>query len=143
MPKALRQMPARAGRAGAARGEAACEPASDEANGPRHEPSDTGNPHAALLHAAFTRENLQRALERVRANKGAEGVDGLGIDQTARHLGTAWPAIREQLLQGMYRPSPVRRVLIPQPDGGERELGIPTVTDRLIQQALLQVSTAC
>ncbi len=59
MPKALRQMPAPAGRAGVARGEAACEPASDEASGPRHEPNDTGNLHAALLHAAFTRENLQ------------------------------------------------------------------------------------
>ena len=139
MPKAMRQMPAQAGRAGAARGEAASEPASDEADGPRHEPNDTGNPHAALLHAAFTRENLQRALKRVRANKGAAGVDGLDIDQTAKHLVTAWPVIREQLLSGMYRPSPVRRVLIPKPDGGERELGIPTVTDRLIQQALLQV----
>ena len=139
MPKVLRQMPASAGRAGAARGEAVREPASDEAEGPRHEPSDTGNPHAALLHAAFTRENLQRALKRVRANKGAAGVDGLDIDQTAGHLTTAWPVIREQLLTGTYRPSPVRRVLIPKPDGGERELGIPTVTDRLIQQALLQV----
>ena len=139
MPEALRQMPARAGRAGAARGEAACEPASDEAGGPRHQPNDTGNPHAALLHAAFTRENLQRALKRVRANKGAAGVDGLDIGQTAKHLITAWPAIREQLLAGTYRPSAVRRVLIPKPDGGERELGIPTVTDRLIQQALLQV----
>jgi RNA-directed DNA polymerase len=139
MPQALRQMPARAGRAGAARGEAACEPVGDEADGPRHEPNDTGNPHAALLHAAFTRENLQRALKRVRANKGAAGVDGLDIDQTAKHLTTAWPGIREQLLAGTYRPSPVRRVLIPKPNGGERELGIPTVTDRLIQQALLQV----
>ncbi|RZF28086.1 group II intron reverse transcriptase/maturase, partial [Paraburkholderia sp. UYCP14C] len=71
--------------------------------------------------------------------KGAAGVDGLDIDQTSRHLVTAWPAIREQLLKGTYRPSPVRRVTIPKPDGGERELGIPTVTDRLIQQALLQV----
>jgi len=132
-------MPARAGRAGAARGEAACEPASDEADGPRREPNDTGNHDVALLHAAFTRENLQRALKRVRANKGAAGVDGLDIDQTARHLSTKWPVIREQLLAGTYRPSPVRRVLIPKPDGGERELGIPTVTDRLIQQALLQV----
>ena len=139
MSEAMRQMPARAGRAGAARGEAACEPASDEADGPRHEPNDTGKPHAALLHAAFTRENLQRAFKRVRANKGAAGVDGLDIDQTAKQLVPAWPAIREQLLAGTYRPSPVRRVLIPKPDGGERELGIPTVTDRLIQQALLQV----
>jgi RNA-directed DNA polymerase len=89
--------------------------------------------------AALTRENLQRALKRVRANKGAAGVDGLDIDQTAAHLRTAWPIIREQLLSGTYRPMPVRRVMIPKPGGGERELGIPTVTDRLIQQALLQV----
>jgi len=139
MPKAKRQMPARAGRAGVARGEAACQPASDEAAGPRCGTNGTGNPHATLLHAAFTRENLQRALKRVRANKGAAGVDGLDIDQTARHLVTAWPAIREQLLAGTYRPSPVRRVMIPKPDGSQRELGIPTVVDRLIQQALLQV----
>ena len=92
-----------------------------------------------LLMAALTRENLQRAFKRVKANKGAAGVDGLDITQTARQLVTAWPAIREQLLMGTYRPSPVRRVTIPKPDGGERELGIPTVTDRLIQQALLQV----
>jgi RNA-directed DNA polymerase len=73
------------------------------------------------------------------ANKGAAGVDGLDIDQTARHLTTTWPVIREQLLAGTYRPSPVRRVMIPKPDGSQRELGIPTVVDRLIQQALLQV----
>ena len=139
MSDAMRQMPAPAGRVGVASGEAEREPVSDEADGPRHEPSDTGNPHATLLHAAFKRENLQRALKRVRANKGAAGVDGLDINQTARHLITAWPAIREQLLAGTYRPSAVRRVLIPKPDGGQRELGIPTVTDRLIQQALLQV----
>ena len=139
MSKARRQMPAQAGRVGAARGEAEREPASDEAKGPRHDTGDTGNPHAALLDAAFTRENLQRAFKKVRANKGAAGVDGLDIDQSARHLATAWPAIREQLLKGTYRPSPVRRVTIPKPDGGERELGIPTVTDRLIQQALLQI----
>jgi retron-type reverse transcriptase len=89
--------------------------------------------------AALTRENLQQAWKRVRANKGVAGVDGLDIDQTATQLRTAWPAIRAQLLSGMYRPSPVRRVTIAKPEGGERELGIPTVTDRLIQQALLQV----
>lgn len=139
MPRAMRQMPARAGRAGEVRGEAAGEAASDEAPGPRHEPNDTDNTDAALLHAAFTREYLRRALKRVRANQGAAGVDGLDINQTVQHLVTAWPAIREQLLAGTYRPSPVRRVTIPKPDGGQRELGIPTVTDRLIQQALLQV----
>jgi group II intron reverse transcriptase/maturase len=91
------------------------------------------------LERAFARENLKRAWKRVRANKGAAGVDGLGIEQTAEHLLTQWPVISEQLLSGVYRPSPVRRVVIPKPDGGDRELGIPTVTDRLIQQALLQV----
>lgn len=66
-------------------------------------------------------------------------MDGLDINQTSRLLATTWPGIREQLLAGKYRPSPVLRMTIPKPDGGERELGIPTVTDRLIQQALLQV----
>src|SRR6266446_5498721 len=138
MPRwqASRQMPAQAGRLEEGRGEAACDPGSDEARRPRHEPGSTGS---GLLRAALTRENLQRALKRVRSNKGVAGVDGLDIDQTVAHLRTAWPAIREQLLSGTYRPSPVRRVTIPKPEGGERELGIPTVTDRLIQQALLQV----
>ncbi|WP_228984169.1 reverse transcriptase domain-containing protein, partial [Paraburkholderia gardini] len=134
--RGVRQMPVQTGRTGVARGEAARVPVSDEACGPRHETGDTGS---ALLEAVLTRENLKQAFKRVRANKGAAGVDGLDIDQTSRHLVTAWPAIREQLLKGTYRPSPVRRVTIPKPDGGERELGIPTVTDRLIQQALLQV----
>ncbi|MGH8830945.1 MAG: group II intron reverse transcriptase/maturase [Polaromonas sp.] len=136
MQQARRQMPERSGRVGVVRGEAAHDPVSDEACGPRHETADTGS---GLLGAVLTRENLQRALKRVRANKGAAGVDALDIDQTALHLLTHWPVIREQLLSGTYRPSPVRRVTIPKPDGGQRELGIPTVTDRLIQQALLQV----
>lgn len=136
MSKVLRQMPAQAGRAGVARGEAARDPTSDEACDPR---CDKANAGSGLLGAAVTRENLQRAFKRVRANKGAAGVDGLDIDQTAQHLLTHWPVLREQLLQGTYRPSPVRRVTIAKPDGGQRELGIPTVTDRLIQQALLQV----
>lgn len=136
MWRAPRQMPAQAGRLEEERGEAARTSGSDEARRPRHATQNTGS---ALLLAALTRENLQRALQRVRANKGVAGVDGLDIDQTAEHLRTAWPIIREQLLRGTYRPSPVRRVAIPKPEGGERELGIPTVTDRLIQQALLQV----
>jgi RNA-directed DNA polymerase len=136
MRQAMRQMPARAGRGAGASGEAVSEAASDEAQASRHDKPNTGT---GLLQAALTRENLQRALKRVRANKGAAGVDGLDIDQSVRHLVRAWPGIREQLLQGTYRPGPVRRVLIPKPDGSQRELGIPTVTDRLIQQALLQV----
>jgi RNA-directed DNA polymerase len=136
MQKAQRQMPAKAGREAVGQGEAMSDAFSDEAICPRHATGDTGS---ALLRAALTKENLRRAFKRVRANKGAAGVDGLDINQTSQHLATAWPFIREQLLAGTYRPSPVRRVTIPKPDGGERELGIPTVTDRLIQQALLQV----
>jgi RNA-directed DNA polymerase len=92
-----------------------------------------------LLEAALTRENLQAAWKRVKANKGAAGVDGLDIEQTAQWLRANWPQTRQMLLAGTYRPQPVRRVMIPKPDGGQRELGIPTVLDRLIQQALLQV----
>jgi group II intron reverse transcriptase/maturase len=136
MLNATRQMSAAAERAGAARGEAARDPVSDEARNPRQYTENTG---LALLEAVLARDNLRQAWRRVKANKGAAGVDGLDIEQTARLLATAWPTIREQLLRGTYRPSPVRRVTIPKPDGGERELGIPTVTDRLIQQALLQV----
>jgi group II intron reverse transcriptase/maturase len=136
MLNARRQKSAQVERAGGAHGEAGRDPVSDEALNPRRDTESTGS---ALLQVALTRENLRQAWKRVKANKGAAGVDGLDIEQTARHLVTAWPLIREQLLRGTYRPSPVRRVTIPKPDGGERELGIPTVTDRLIQQALLQV----
>ena len=136
MQKAQRQMPAKAGREAVGQGEALSDAFSDEAICPRHA---TGDTESALLQVALTTENLRRAFKRVRANKGAADVDGLDINQTSQHLVTAWPLIREQLLAGPYRPSPVRRVTIPKPDGGERELGIPTVTDRLIQQALLQV----
>jgi RNA-directed DNA polymerase len=144
MSKAMRQMPDRSGRAGAARGEAVRELASDEACGPPHEHQGTGSarPKAGsgtLLEAVLTRGNLQRAWKRVKANKGAAGVDGLDIEQTTVMLQTKWPQIRQALLAGRYRPQPVRRVMIPKPDGSGRELGIPTVTDRLIQQALLQV----
>lgn len=92
-----------------------------------------------LLRQVLARENMARAWKRVKANGGSAGVDGLSIAETAEHLKTHWPAIREAILSGDYRPEPVRRVQIPKPGGGERELGIPTVTDRLIQQALLHV----
>jgi RNA-directed DNA polymerase len=132
----MRQMPAPAGREAAGQGEALSDAFSDEAWSPRHATGDAGS---ALLNAALRRENMLQAFKRVRRNKGAAGVDGRDIDETSRYLALAWPDIRRQLLAGTYRPSPVRRVTIPKPDGGERELGIPTVTDRLIQQALLQV----
>ena len=136
MSEAMRQKPAQAGRDAVGWGEAPAGMSCGEAEGPRHEMDGTGS---ALLQAMLTRENLRRAFKRVRANRGSAGVDGLDVAQTAKRLVTEWPGIREQLLRGTYRPSPVRRVAIPKPDAGQRELGIPTVTDRLIQQALLQV----
>ena len=144
MSKAMRQMPGRPGRERQARGEAVGELASDEACGPPREHPGTGSAKSkagtgGLLEAALTRQNLQAAWKRVKANKGAAGVDGLDIEQTARILRTRWPDIRQEVLAGRYRPSPVRKVMIPKPDGSQRELGIPTVLDRLIQQALLQV----
>src|SRR5690606_5471890 len=82
---------------------------------------------------------LMAALKRVVANKGSAGVDGMTTEDLREHLKTAWPGLREELLVGRYRPMPVRRVEIPKSGGGMRELGIPTVVDRFIQQALLQV----
>lgn len=92
-----------------------------------------------LLERALERSNMQRALRRVRRNAGAPGVDGMTVEDLPGYLKTHWPTIRGQLLEGSYRPSPVLRKEIPKPGGGVRELGIPTVLDRLIQQALLQV----
>lgn len=136
MQQAMRQMPEKSGREACGQGEALPESSSDEADCPRHGPANMGS---ALLQAVLRSENLKLAFKRVRENKGAAGVDGLDINQTSRLLATEWPVIQERLLMGTYQPSPVRRVTIPKPDGGERELGIPTVTDRLIQQALLQI----
>src|SRR5437899_276516 len=92
-----------------------------------------------LMEQICDRDNLIRAWQHVQANGGAPGVDGLSIAQTGEQLRKRWPEIRGQLLQGTYQPQPVRRVEIPKPDGGVRLLGIPTVLDRLIQQAILQV----
>jgi RNA-directed DNA polymerase len=85
------------------------------------------------------RSNLLAALRRVRSNEGSPGVDGMTVEALPDYLRRKWPKIREQLLVGTYRPQPVRRVKIPKPGGGVRKLGIPTVLDRFIQQALLQV----
>src|ERR1017187_7545983 len=86
------------------------------------------------------RENLKQALQRVKANKGSAGVDGMTVGGITDYLKRHWPAIRDQLLSGTYEPQPVRRVEIPKPDGnGVRKLGIPTVLDRFIQQAVMQV----
>jgi RNA-directed DNA polymerase len=92
-----------------------------------------------LMEEVCERENCKQALARVKANKGSAGVDGMTVQQLPEHLKQHWPAIREQLQSGIYKPQPVKRVEIPKPDGGVRKLGIPTVLDRFIQQAVMQV----
>jgi RNA-directed DNA polymerase len=92
-----------------------------------------------LMEEVCERENCKQALARVKANKGSAGVDGMTVQQLPEYLKEYWPAIREQLLSGTYGPQPVKRVEIPKPDGGVRKLGIPTVLDRFIQQAVMQV----
>ena len=85
------------------------------------------------------RENLWQALKRVKGNGGSPGIDGMTVDDLPGYLKQHWLEIREQLLSGTYQPQPVRRVEIPKPDGGVRKLGVPTVLDRMIQQAVMQV----
>jgi len=94
---------------------------------------------ARLMEEVCERENLKRALRRVQANKGGPGIDGMTVEALPGFLREHWPVIRERLLAGAYRSQPVRRVEIPKPGGGERVLGIPTVVDRFVQQAILQV----
>ncbi len=92
-----------------------------------------------LMEEVCGRKNCQQALARVKSNKGSAGIDGMTVEQLPGYLKQHWPAIREQLLRGTYKPQPVKRVEIPKPDGGMRKLGIPTVLDRFIQQAVMQV----
>lgn len=101
----------------------------------------SGSGSTALLEAALCRDNLMEAHRRVVRNGGAPGIDGMTVDELWDHCKVHWPSIRQQLMDGTYRPAPVRQVLIPKPGGGRRALGIPTVLDRLIQQALVQVLT--
>jgi RNA-directed DNA polymerase len=104
----------------------------------RREHSGTGTEN--LMEAVVERENMLNAFRRVVGNKGAAGMDAMGVDELKPYLQTHWERIKEQLLEGSYQPQPVRRVEIPKPGGkGMRKLGIPTVVDRLIQQALHQV----
>jgi len=92
-----------------------------------------------LMEEILERENLMEALKRVQRNKGAAGVDGMGVEELTPYLKQHWLKLREQLLSGNYEPKPVRRVEIPKAGGGQRKLGIPTAVDRFIQQAVLQV----
>jgi RNA-directed DNA polymerase len=92
-----------------------------------------------IMEEVCERENRRAALKRVRSNQGSPGIDGMTVDELPGYLEQHWPAIREQLLSGSYEPKPVKRVEIPKPDGGVRKLGIPTVLDRFVQQAVQQV----
>lgn len=94
---------------------------------------------SSLLTDVLERSNLLRAVKQVRRNKGAAGIDGMSVDDLPQFLKQYWPQLRQQIMDGVYRPKPVKRVEIPKPNGGVRKLGIPTVFDRFIQQAIAQV----
>src|SRR6202158_5506610 len=115
--------------------------ASQEGTESRTAKCETERPasHEQLMEEVCERENCWQAYKRVKANKGSPGIDGMKVGELSGYLKQHWLSIREQLLRGTYQPQPVRRVEIPKPDGGVRKLGIPTVLDRLIQQAVMQV----
>jgi RNA-directed DNA polymerase len=103
---------------------------------PRHEsPTEP----VSVMQEVLSAENLRVALRQVQGNKGSPGIDGMTVTELPAYLQAHWCQIKTQLLQGRYRPQTVKRVEIPKPDGGVRKLGIPTVLDRFIQQAVLQV----
>ena len=97
------------------------------------------NACSPMMVRVLSKENMERAYRQVKRNQGAPGIDGMKVDQLLGFLREYWPVIRRQLEQGTYHPKPVKRVEIPKPDGGKRKLGIPTVLDRLIQQAMAQI----
>lgn len=103
--------------------------------------ADTASPVEGeqLMEKVVERDNLLAALRNVKRNRGAPGVDGMTVKELPEYLKRQWPKIRRQLVSGTYVPLPVRRVEIPKPGGGIRQLGIPSVLDRFIQQALMQV----
>ena len=121
---------------------------------PREETEALSNPPAAhgggngtlsdgrkLMEWILSKDNMTAAFKRVKSNKGSHGVDGMQVDDLRTHLWAEWPNYRQQLLEGVYAPNAVRKVEIPKPSGGTRQLGIPTVMDRLIQQAIAQALT--
>src|SRR5712671_2892769 len=126
------------GAEGEARSAAAREPEARAAKACLERPVVAG----PSMEAVVERENLKKALAQVKANKGAAGIDGMTVGDLPAYLKEHWPTIRAQLLDGSYKPQPVRRVEIPKASGGTRPLGIPTVLDRFIQQAVMQVLQA-
>ena len=94
-----------------------------------------------LMEKIVAPANMEQAWQNVKANRGAPGADGVTLEQFAETIATDWPAVKQQLLEGTYRPGPARRKSIPKPDGSLRHLGIPNVVDRVIQQAVLQILT--
>ena len=94
---------------------------------------------SALLEKILSRDNMFAALDKVKANKGAGGIDGISVDEIDQYLKENWVDIRDKIRRRKYKPKPVRRVEIPKPNGGVRSLGIPTVVDRIIEQAIVQV----
>jgi RNA-directed DNA polymerase len=109
-----------------------------EASKAKRSPEDPALP-VLLMEEICQRENLRKALQRVKQNKGSPGIDGMTVKKLPGYLKKHWPQIREQLLAGIYQPQPVKRVEIPKSTGGIRKLGIPTVLDRFVQQAIMQV----
>jgi group II intron reverse transcriptase/maturase len=133
-----RQKPAESGTAAPTK---QVKPVGEEQSAEASPARDSGKSDVAVWEAVFERKNMLTALKRVERNKGAAGVDGMEVKDLSGYLKAHWKEVREALESGKYRPSPVRRVEIPKPDGGVRQLGIPTVLDRLIQQAIAQVLT--
>ena len=117
-------------------------------NNPEDEPCignqnySSSNLSSSFMSAVLERENLKQALKQVQRNKGAPGIDGMTVDDLSVYLKAHWETLKAELLEGTYRPTVVRRVDIPKPDGSKRKLGIPTVIDRFIQQAIAQVLNA-
>ena len=137
----MSQKPRQLGRPAGSSGEAATPPVRVEATLARdgNERSGTEGATNGLMELVCERQNCLAALKRVRENKGSPGIDGMTVRELPAFLKRHWLRLREELLVGCYQPQPVRRVLIPKSGGGERELGIPSVLDRFIQQAILQV----